>query len=204
MRKTLKFFIFITLLCNNQLSNAQSSPLMEIIAEADRLVEESKDKQVLFLLEQVDINDYRNESDVVLGTFYFEKAVAYGLNDSYPNCIQSFIKACDYYEKSGFTYGNDNFLLSLQSLGQIYYNLGNLDLSERCFRKIIIYETAHVTIDSKYKVTNYLYNAYCNLGIIYVDRKEKDKAEMCLSYLMQNENSVHNKYYIDLYNYINK
>lgn len=202
MGNHIKYLFVIIMLCCNQFVVAQSLLLREIVAEADRLIEESKDKQALKFLELIDINDYKNESDLELGSFCFVKAVAYGLNDSIHNCIQSFIMACDFYEKSGCTYENENYLLSLQSLGQIYYNHGKLELSEMCYRKIIINVTAPIILNNNYQGANYLCNAYSNLGIIYVDRKEIDKANMCLSYLKQMDKTEN--YYYQLYGYINK
>ena len=81
MVKRIKIVIIIALLFNKQFCIAQAPSLGEITAKADKLIGDYKDKQALVLLENINIEDYSNENNTELASYYFVKAVAYDLNE---------------------------------------------------------------------------------------------------------------------------
>ena len=201
MAKYVKIILFIAFLLIKHISIAQTLSLGEITAKADKLIGEYKDKETLEILENVDIDIYKNEDEVKLASFYFVKATAYDLNEDSNNSVKSFEKACDYYEKAGITY--DRYLQSLQSLGCLYYKLGDLSSSEKCYKKIIIYGTpSQLFKNDELNDLDFVSNAFYNLGIIYVDRDEYDMAEKCLPKVMQKSIVSHEKAQNSLYNYL--
>ena len=201
MAKYLKIIFLIAFLLINHISIAQKLSLGELTAKADKLIGEYKDKEALEILENINIDVYKNEDEANLASFYFVKATAYDLNEDSSNSIKSFEKACDHYEKAGITYGS--YLQSLQSLGRLYYKLGDLYSSEKCYKKIIIYGTpSQLFKNDELNDLDFVSNAFYNLGIIYVDRDEYDMAEKCLPKVMQKSNISHEKAQNNLYNYL--
>ena len=165
MAKYYKIVLLFAFLFIKQINLAQTPSLSEITLKADNLIGENKDKEALRMLEDVNIDDYNNENDEIIASFYFVKATAYDLNEDSSNSIRMFEKACDHYEKAGITY--DRYLQSLQSLGRIYYKLGKLVLSEKCYKKIIIYGTPsqlfkNDELNDLEKAQNILYNYLFN------------------------------------------
>lgn len=71
MVKYLKIILLFALLLIKQISIAQKLSLGEITAKADRLIGEYKEKQALKILEDVNIDDYKNENDTELASYYF-------------------------------------------------------------------------------------------------------------------------------------
>lgn len=201
MAKYFKIFLLFAFLLIKHISLAQTSSLSEITAIADKLIGENKNKEALRILENVNIDDFKNENDANLASFYFVKATAYDLNDDSSNSIRMFEKACDHYEKAGITY--DRHLLALQSLGRIYYKLGELLLSEECYKKIIVFGTpAQLFKNDELNDLNFVSNAFYNLGIIYADKEEYELAAKCLPKVMQKKDVTHEKAQNILYNYI--
>lgn len=199
MRQYIKIFFLIALLYNNQLASAQRLSLKEITSKADHLIEESKDRQALSILEQVKIEDYADEDNLRLASFYFVKATAYDFNEEPKKSIQSFLMACDYYEKSGVYFGP--YLQSLQSIGRLFYHQGELELAEKHFKKVIVSGTPSLILNNNQEQES-LSCAFYYLGIIYTDKDNIDFAEECLGKikLIGNKNDL----YHSLYNYINK
>jgi len=201
MAKYLKIIFLIAFLLIKHVCIAQTLSLGELIAKADKLIGEYKDKEALEILENINIDVYKNEDEAKLASFYFVKATAYDLNEDSSNSIESFEKACDHFEKAGITY--DRYLQSLQSLGRLYYKLGDLSSSEKCYKKIIIYGTpSQLFKNDELNDLDFVSNAFYNLGIIYVDRDEYDMAEKCLPKVMQENNVSHRKTQNILYNYL--
>lgn len=186
MAKYVKIILFIAFLLIKHISIAQTLSLGEITAKADKLIGEYKDKEALEILENVDIDIYKNEDEVKLASFYFVKATAYDLNEDSSNSVKSFEKACDYYEKAGITY--DRYLQSLQSLGRLYYTLGDVRLSENYFKKVILYGyPTLIFTNEKLREKDAVKQAFLNLGILYVNSNKVDLAEKCLHNLQQLE-----------------
>lgn len=201
MAKYLKIIFLIAFLLIKHVCIAQTLSLGELIAKADKLIGEYKDKEALEILENINIDVYKNEDEAKLASFYFVKATAYDLNEDSNNSIESFEKARDHFEKAGITY--DRYLQSLQSLGRLYYKLGDLSSSEKCYKKIIIYGTpSQLFKNDELNDLDFVSNAFYNLGIIYVDRDEYDMAKKCLPKVMQKGNVSHEKAQNYLYNYL--
>jgi len=201
MAKYLKIIFLIAFLLIKPVCIAQTLSLDELTAKADKLIGEYKDKEALEILENINIDVYKNEDEAKLASFYFVKATAYDLNEDSNNSIESFEKARDHFEKAGITY--DRYLQSLQSLGRLYYKLGDLSSSEKCYKKIIIYGTpSQLLKNDELNDLDFVSNAFYNLGNIYVDRDEYDMAEKCLPKVMQENNVSHRKAQNILYNYL--
>lgn len=201
MAKYYKIVLLFAFLFIKQINLAQTPSLSEITLKADNLIGENKDKEALRMLEDVNIDDYNNENDEIIASFYFVKATAYDLNEDSSNSIRMFEKACDHYEKAGITY--DRYLQSLQSLGRIYYKLGKLVLSEKCYKKIIIYGTpSQLFKNDELNDLDFVSNAFYNLGIIFADKDEYNMAEKCLPKVMQKNVVSHEKAQNILYNYL--
>lgn len=201
MAKYLKIIFLVAFLLIKHVCIAQTLSLGELIAKADKLIGEYKDKEALEILENINIDVYKNEDEAKLASFYFVKATAYDLNEDSSNSIRMFEKACDHYEKAGITY--DRYLQSLQSLGRIYYKLGKLVLSEKCYKKIIIYGTpSQLFKNDELNDLDFVSNAFYNLGIIFADKDEYDMAEKCLPKVMQKNDVSHEKAQNILYNYL--
>lgn len=201
MAKYLKIIFLIAFLLIKHVCIAQTLSLGELTAKADKLIGEYKDKEALEILDNINIDVYKNEDEAKLASFYFVKATAYDLNEDSSNSIESFEKACDHFEKAGITY--DRYLQSLQSLGRLYYKLGDLSSSEKCYKKIIIYGTpSQLFKNDELNDLDFVSNAFYNLGIIYVDRDEYDMAKKCLPKVMQKSNVSHEKAQNYLYNYL--
>lgn len=201
MAKYLKIIFLIAFLLIKHVCIAQTLSLGELIAKADKLIGEYKDKEALEILENINIDVYKNEDEAKLASFYFVKATAYDLNEDSNNSIESFEKARDHFEKAGITY--DRYLQSLQSLGRLYYKLGDLSSSEKCYKKIIIYGTpSQLFKNDELNDLDFVSNAFYNLGIIYVDREEYELAAKCLPKVMQKKDVTHEKAQNILYNYI--
>ena len=201
MAKYLKIIFLIAFLLIKHISIAQTLSLGELTAKADELIGEYKDKEALEILENINIDFYKNEDEAKLASFYFVKATAYDLNEDSNNSIESFEKARDHFEKAGITY--DLYLQSLQSLGRLYYKLGDLSSSEKYYKKIIIYGTpSQLFKNDELNGLDFVSNAFYNLGIIYVDRDEYDMAEKCLPKVMQKSNISHEKAQNILYDYL--
>lgn len=201
MAKYLKIIFLIAFLLIKHVCIAQTLSLGELTAKADKLIGEYKDKEALEILDNINIDVYKNEDEAKLASFYFVKATAYDLNEDSSNSIESFEKACDHFEKAGITY--DRYLQSLQSLGRLYYKLGDLSSSEKCYKKIIIYGTpSQLFKNDELNDLDFVSNAFYNLGIIYVDRDEYDMAKKCLPKVMQKNDVSHEKAQNILYNYL--
>ena len=201
MVKRIKIVIIIALLFNKQFCIAQAPSLGEITAKADKLIGDYKDKQALVLLENINIEDYSNENNTELASYYFVKAVAYDLNEDTYNSINAFQKACDYYEEAGITY--DRYLQSLQSIGRIYYKLGDIELSQKYFKKIILYGTpSQLFKNAELNDLDFVSNAFYNLGVIYADKEEIEMAIKCLPKIIQQQKPSQIKSQHILYEYI--
>lgn len=201
MAKYLKIILLFAFFLIKQINLAQNPSLSEITFKADKLIGENKDIEALRILEDVNIDDYNNENNEIIASFYFVKATAYDLNEDSSNSIRMFEKACDHYEKAGITY--DRYLQSLQSLGRIYYKLGELVLSEKCYKKIIIFGTpSQLFKNDELNDLDFVSNAFYNLGIIFVDKGEYELAEKCLPKVMQKKDVSHEKAQNVLYNYL--
>ena len=136
MAKYLKIIFLIAFLLIKHVCIAQTLSLGELIAKADKLIGEYKDKEALEILENINIDVYKNEEEAKLASFYFVKATAYDLNEDSNNSIESFEKARDHFEKAGITY--DRYLQSLQSLGRLYYKLGDYAKAKKIFKSLEI------------------------------------------------------------------
>ena len=200
MAKYFKIFLLFAFLLIKHISLAQTSSLSEITAIADKLIGENKNKEALRILENVNIDDFKNENDANLASFYFVKATAYDLNDDSSNSIRMFEKACDHYEKAGITY--DLYLQSLQSLGHLYYNQGNQDLAEKYYEKVIIYANPSLILHKDLREIDALVNAFYNLGIIYVKKDNIELAELCLHQTNRKNNVAYEKLKNILYHLI--
>lgn len=200
MVKYLKIILLFALLLIKQISIAQKLSLGEITAKADRLIGEYKEKQALKILEDVNIDDYKNENDTELASYYFVKATAYDLTKDSRNSINSFKKACEHFENTGYTW--DRYLQSLLSLGHLYYNQGEQDIAETYFRKVVIYGNPSLILDKGMSEIDALVNAFFNLGIIYVNKDNIKLAELCLHQTNRKGNALYEKFKIILYNQI--
>ena len=201
MEKYFKIVLLFAFLLIKQFNLAQTSSLSEITAKADNLIGKYKEKEALRILEDVNIDEYSNEKDAKLASFYFVKAIAYDLNEDSCNSIEMFKKACDYFEKAGITFGP--YLQSLEGLGRIYHETGELLLSEKCYKKIIIYGTpSQLSKNEELNGLDDVSKAFYNLGIIYADKDEYDLSEKCLLKVMQKDNVAHKNTQDYLYNHL--
>ncbi len=201
MSTCIKSILIFSLLCNSQVGSAQIIPLLEIINSADQFINDYKDKQALDILESVKIENYANEDKAVIAQYFFEIGAAYDLNGDTQKSIKSFNKSCDYFEKAGIM--TDLYLASLQSLGRLYYTLGDLDSSEKSYKKIVLNETPLFYSNMNDLVNiDYLYSAFYNLGIIFVDEDNVEMAKLCLSRIKQANNQSYDKMQGSLYKYI--
>ncbi len=200
MVKYLKIILLFALLLIKQISIAQKLSLGEITAKADKLIGEYKEKQALKILEDVNIDDYKNENDAKLASYYFVKATAYNLIEDSSNSIYSFNKACEHYENIGYTCGP--YLKSLLSLGHLYYNQGEQDIAETFFKKVVIYGNPSLILDEDMREIDALVNAFFNLGIIYLHKDNIKLAELCLHQTNRKGNALYEKFWIILYNQI--
>ena len=197
MVKYLKIILLFALLLIKQISIAQKLSLGEITAKADKLIGEYKEKQALKILEDVNIDDYKNENDAKLASYYFVKATAYNLIEDSSNSIYSFNKACEHYENIGYTCGP--YLKSLLSLGHLYYNQGEQDIAETFFKKVVIYGNPSLILDEDMREIDALVNAFFNLGIIYLHKDNIKLAELCLHQTNRKGNALYEKFWIILY-----